>query len=95
MTKLLAKLLGLTQSVLAFYLPVLKAIAASGMAALLPVALDIVRSLAKADISGNEKFSLATNRLREAAVAQGIEASESIIRYTVESAVQKLKAGEA
>ena len=94
MTKLLAKLLGLTNAVLAFYLPVLKAIAASGMAALLPVALDIVRSLASADITSGEKRDLALNRLREAAINQGIEASESLLRYTVESAVQKLKAGQ-
>lgn len=91
MTKLLAKLLGLTQSVLAFYLPILKTVIASGMAALLPVALDIVRSLADAKISNEEKCDLAVNRLREAAMRQGIEAGESIIRYTVESAVQKLK----
>ena len=94
MKTLLAKLLGLTQAVLAFYLPVLKAIVASGMAALLPVALDIVRSLASADITSGEKRDLALNRLREAAINQGIEASESLLRYTVESAVQKLKAGQ-
>ena len=94
MKTLLANLLGLTNAVLAFYLPVLKAIVASGMAALLPVALDIVRSLASADITSGEKRDLALNRLREAAINQGIEASESLLRYTVESAVQKLKAGQ-
>lgn len=91
MKNLLAKLLGLTSSVLAFYLPVLKAILASGMAALLPIALDIVRQLATAQITSGEKRDLAINRLKEAALKQGIEASESLIRYTVESAVQKLK----
>ena len=87
MKNLIAKLL-------AFYLPILKQLAASGMAALLPVALEIVRSLVDAKIPSNEKFNLAVNRLKESAIQNGIEASESLIRYTVESAVQKLKANQ-
>lgn len=94
MKNMLAKMLGVTSSVLAFYLPVLKAILASGMAALLPLALDIVRQLAAAQISSGEKRDLAINRLKEAALNQGVEASESLLRYTIESAVQKLKADQ-
>ena len=92
MKSLLAKLLGITTALLNFYLPDFKELLASGVSALLPVALDIVRSLASADVTSTEKRNMAINRLKEAAVQKGIEASESLIRYTVESAVSKLKA---
>lgn len=92
MKSLLARLLGLTQAVVAFYTPVLKQLVATGLASLLPVALDIVRGLADAKIPNDQKFSLALNRLKETAELNGIAATESLLRYTVESAVQRLKA---
>ena len=86
-----AKLVGLSTAVINFYLPILKELIASGMASLLPIALELVSSLAQTDKSGAEKRSEAIGLLREAAIARGITASESLLRYTVESAVQKLK----
>ena len=91
MKSLFAKLIGVSSAVLNFYLPILRRLLASGMASLLPLALDIVRELSTSSISGNEKFSLAVGRLRDVAVARGIDAGESLIRYTIESAVQKMK----
>jgi hypothetical protein len=86
-----AKLVGLSTAVINFYLPVLKELLASGMASLLPVALEIVKEQALTGKDSQAKRLDAVFALREAAVARGINASESIIRYTIESAVQKLK----
>jgi hypothetical protein len=91
MKNLLAKFMGITGSLLNFYLPVLRELLATGLASLLPIALEVVAALAKTNKSGAEKRSEAINALRDAAIARGINASESLIRYTVESAVQKLK----
>lgn len=92
MKSLISKILGISAAVLNFYLPVLKQLVASGLASLLPVALDIVRGLADAKIPSEQKFALALNRLKESAELNGIAATESLLRYTVESAVQRLKA---
>jgi hypothetical protein len=91
MKNLFAKFMGITGSLLNFYLPILRELLATGLASLLPIALEVVAALAKTDKSGAEKRSEAINALRDAAIARGINASESLIRYTVESAVQKLK----
>lgn len=91
MKNFFAKLMGITGSLLNFYLPILRELLATGLASLLPIALEVVSALAKTDKSGAEKRSEAINALRDAAIARGINASESLIRYTVESAVQKLK----
>lgn len=90
----IAKLLGLTSAVWNFFWPVLRELMASGAEALLPVALEIVRSLAKADLSGEQKFTTAVDRLRSQAVEYGIDAGVSVLRFAVESAVQKMKAEE-
>lgn len=91
MKTLFAKLLGLTTSIFNFYLPILKQLIASGTAALLPIALEFVRGLGDSDIPSSQKFDIALANLKEAAIREGILASESILRYTVESAVQKWK----
>jgi hypothetical protein len=94
MKNLFAKLMGISSSLLNFYLPIFRELVTSGIAALLPIALEVVANLAKTDKSGAEKRSEAINTLREAAIARGINASESLLRYTVESAVQKLKVSQ-
>ena len=86
-----ARLAGISGAVWNFFLPILRRIVAEGAADLLPLALDIVTPLALAKIPGEQKFALATARLREAAINEGIEAAESLIRFTVEAAVQRLK----
>lgn len=94
MKKLLAKLLGVPAFIWNFYGPLLRQLVVSGASALLPIALEIVRSLAQSDKSGTQKRAEAIEALREAAMAQGIKATESVIRFTVESAVQRIKIHE-
>lgn len=94
MKNLLAKFMGISSSLLNFYLPVFKELLSTGLAALLPIALEVVSALAKTDKTGAEKRSEAINALKDAAIKRGINASESLIRYTVESAVQRLKVSE-
>lgn len=94
MKALIAKLTGISTALLNFYLPILKQLLASGIAALLPYALEIVRSLAEVDKTGAQKREAAVKKLSMAASELGINATESLIRLTIESAVQKLKLEE-
>jgi len=94
MKTLLSKLLGLSRSVLEFYAPILRELVATGMSALLPVALEIVSSLASSAETGAKKREMAVKKLRSSATELGISASESLIRLTIESAVQRLKVSQ-
>jgi hypothetical protein len=91
MKSILAKLTGLTTSLLNFYLPILRQLISTGLASLLPIAVEIVRSLADTDKTGSQKRELAVKRLTSAAAELGISTTESLVRLTVESAVSKLK----
>ena len=91
MKSFFAKIWGVTSSVFNFFLPILKEIASSSVAALLPIALDIVQSLADTDKTNAEKREAAVKKLTTVAKKQGISASESLIRFAVESAVQRYK----
>lgn len=91
MKSFLAKLAGIPALIWNFYAPILKQLIADGVASLLPLALDIVRDLADTDKTGSQKREAAVKALTKAAVRNGIDASESLIRFTIESAVQKLK----
>ena len=91
MKSLLAKLAGIPSLIWNFYAPILKQLIAEGASSLLPLALDIVRELADTDKTGSQKREAAVKKLTNAAVRNGIDASESLIRFTIESAVQKLK----
>lgn len=91
MKSFLAKLAGIPSIIWNFYAPILKQLIADGVASLLPLALDIVRDLADTDKTGSQKREAAVKALTKAAVRNGIDASESLIRFTIESAVQKLK----
>lgn len=94
MKSFLAKLAGIPSLIWNFYAPVLKQIVTDGASALLPLALDIVRDLADTSKTGSQKREAAVKKLTTAAVRNGIDASESLIRFTVESAVQKIKSEE-
>lgn len=91
MKNLIAKILGISASVWNFYAPLLRALFVTGASALLPIALEVVRSLATTDKSGAEKREEAVGILKQAAVKQGLSVTESIIRFTVESAVQRMR----
>jgi hypothetical protein len=91
MKTLITKLLGISSAVWAFYAPLLGSMIVSSASALLPIALEIVRSLAQTEKSGAQKRDDALSALKAAAIRQGIDASESLLRFTVESAVQRIK----
>lgn len=91
MKTFIAKILGISTSIWNFYAPLLKALFVTGASALLPIALEVVRNLAQTDKSGAEKREEAVSILKQAAVKQGLSVTESIIRFTVESAVQRMR----
>ncbi len=91
MKNILAKLMGVSASVWNFYAPLLRSLFVTGASALLPIALEVVRNLAQTDKSGSEKREEAVSILKQAATRQGLSVTESIIRFTVESAVQRMR----
>ena len=91
MKSLVAKILGITSSIWNFYGPLLRQLVVSGTGVLLPIALDIVRSLADSDRTGGQKREEAVKTLKVRAIAEGISATESLIRWTIESAVQRMR----
>ena len=91
MKSLIAKVLGITSSIWNFYGPLLRQLVISGSGALLPIALDIVRSLADSDRTGGQKREEAVKTLKVRAIAESISATESLIRWTIESAVQRMR----
>ena len=84
-------LLGVPAKIWNFYAPILKVLVADAVSALLPLALEIVRELADTSKTGAQKREAAVKKLTQSAINKGIDASESIIRFTVESAVQRMK----
>jgi hypothetical protein len=94
MQKLLSLLFSIPSKVWTFYVPILKSLAITGAASLLPLALEIVQTLAHSDKTGAQKREAAFRALRTAALERGVDATESLLRWTVESAVQRMKADE-
>jgi len=84
-------LFGVPAKIWAFYAPILKQLFADAAANLLPLALDIVLELADAEKTSSQKREAAVKKLSAAAQRNGIDASESLIRFTIESAVQRIK----
>ena len=91
MKSFFAKLAGLPAKIWNFYAPILKELLASSAATLLPIALEIVEDLAFSSKTGAQKREAAVKKLTTEAKRYGIKASESLIRFTVESAVQRYK----
>lgn len=92
MKSFLLKLLGISNKLLNFFLPIFQKTIASMLEQLLPLALEIVSSLDSKKISGEKKFDQAVKALTSKAEEVGISAGISIINFAVESAVQRLKA---
>jgi len=91
MKSFFAYILGIPAKIWNFYAPILKVLVADAVSALLPLALEIVRELADTSKTGAQKREAAVKKLTQASILQGIDASESLIRFTVESAVQRMK----
>jgi len=91
MKSFFATLLGIPSKIWSFYAPILKELFVDAASSLLPLALDIVRELADTSKTGSQKRETAVKKLTSAAIRNGIDASESLIRFTIESAVQRVK----
>jgi hypothetical protein len=92
MKTLLAQLLGISTSLLNYFLPILQSAVAGSLSRLLPLALNIVAELAIQNNLGNaEKRAAALQNLQRAAVVEGIQCSVSILNLAVETAVVSLK----
>ena len=91
MNSLFAKLAGISLALWNFYFPLLRDIFNTGATALLPLAVDVVRNLNKTDLPSGAKRDQALLSLKREAAQQGISATESLLRWTIESAVQRVK----
>jgi len=85
---------GVPAKIWSFYAPILRELFVDAASSLLPLALDIVRELADSSKTGSQKREAAVKKLTQAALRNGIDASESLIRFTIESAVQRVKVEE-
>ena len=94
MKSFLNYIFGVPAKIWSFYAPLLRELFVDAAASLLPLALDIVRELADSSKSGSQKREAAVKKLTSAALRNGIDASESLIRFTIESAVQRVKLEE-
>ncbi len=92
MKNIIAKILGISRSILDFFLPVFQTLIAGSLERLLPVALAIVTELATSSLSGNERKTIAVERLKQAAIREGVTVSTSALNLLVESALANLKA---
>jgi len=92
MKTLLLKLLGISQPLLDFFMPLLTRQIGDSLSRLLPIALEIVAELAtKKNLTNAEKRAAAVNRLTSEIKVEGIAATNSLINFAIEAAVQKLK----
>jgi len=86
----LAWLTGASKTLISFLLPILATGTAELLAALLPIALDVVTSLADSGKTGAEKRAAAVDAIKAQALQAGIKATASAVNIAVELAVQKL-----
>lgn len=87
----LAWLTGASRTLLAFLLPILADSTARLLTSLLPIALEVVASLADTDKTGEEKRRLAADEIKAAAISAGIQASGRVVNLAIELALQKLE----
>lgn len=92
MKTLLAKLLGISKSLLDWLLPIVQNAVAQEIEVLAPIALNIVTQLATGQLKGKEKQQEAFNQLGAVAAAKGIEVGTNTLNTMIELAVMKLKA---
>jgi hypothetical protein len=89
--KILIRLTGASRQLLELILPILRDSAAQLLAALAPIALEVVKSLADSPHSGKQKREAALREIQIRAVNAGISASASAVNLAIELAVQNLK----
>ncbi|MEI6035716.1 MAG: hypothetical protein WCS65_15735 [Verrucomicrobiae bacterium] len=88
----LAKALGVSKSILEFFLPIFRVAAVNGMDRLLPIALGIVTDLAlNNNLSKPDKRIEALKQLQSEALRTGIICGVSVLNASVENAVLLMK----
>jgi hypothetical protein len=90
----MAWLSGASKEVLLFVLPILRDSTAALLSQLLPIALEVVASLAEKKQPGRVKRMLAAEQIQRLAVAEGVAASNRMVNLAIELALQKLEGGE-
>ncbi len=92
MKTLISKILGVSKSFIDFVWPLLTKQVGASLAALLPIALGIVKELASnSELSNSQKREEAFNKLADAAKNEGMNAASSLLNLAVEMAVTNLK----
>lgn len=88
MKSLLLKLLGISQTIWSFILPLLSSAATT----LLPYAEQYALAVATSALTGEDKKAAVMAQLKTAAVAAGVTATTSLLDTLTQVAVTKLKA---
>jgi hypothetical protein len=88
--KAISTITGASKSVIEFIIPILRDSATSLLKEVLPIALEVVSSLLTSDKSGSEKRKIAADKIKDAAIKEGINASNRTINLAIELALSKL-----
>ena len=88
--KAISTITGASKSVIEFIIPILRESATSLLKEILPIALEVVSSLLTSDKSGIEKRKIAADKIKDAAVKEGINVSNRTINLAIELALSKL-----
>jgi hypothetical protein len=88
--KTLSLLTGASKSVLEFIIPILKDSTANILKALLPIAVEVVSSLADSSASGDEKRKIAGEKIKQAAIKEGVDASSRAVNLAIELALANI-----
>jgi hypothetical protein len=88
--KTLSFLTGASKSVLEFIIPILKDSTANILKALLPIAVEVVSSLRDSSESGDEKRKIAGERIKQAALKEGVDASTRAVNLAIELALSRI-----
>lgn len=92
MNKFFTKVVGASKTVLNFILPLVTKQVGVSLAALLPIAYEIVKGLSKNNnFSNSEKRQEAFNQIADATKKEGLNAGDSLINLAIEMAVNVLK----
>lgn len=90
--KILGWFTGTSKTVLEFIAPILQRSVSELLANLLPIALEVVTSLATDDKkTGTQKRNDAFKKIKDISVKQGIDAGNQTINLAIELALSKLK----
>lgn len=90
--KILGWFTGTSKTVLEFIGPILQRSVSELLANLLPIALEVVTSLATDDKkTGTQKRNDAFKKIKDISVKQGIDAGNQTINLAIELALSKLK----